>query len=298
MPRPRDTDAKVSKHKEWFINMPAEQAEHHPPPPHDVPKNISATLLLCVAVIVFSLVGSSAFWLLRTGHNASGHTNKSIFSTTPASSPTGTPIEITPPAQSTFYDTFVDNRHGWSLSGTSGDVRMLTNARLILANTNTDSILIESVPTSTTLDDYVMSVDFTLNLGDAHDSTGLYLRGDSHLDHDYRIDINGNKTIDIVKEWLDNTQTPQSTFLMTPQVTHWLNPAGSSNTLTVFMIDQTITVLLNNIAITTVTDPSYVSGQVALFVRHGSSSKGAMYSFSRVEIDRLASPFATPTPTS
>jgi hypothetical protein len=277
--------------------MSTEQAEDHPPIQQQVPKKISVALLACAALLIFSLLGSSLFWSLHEGNGNAGRVPKNLAPVTPSSTLTQVPTEITPPATSMFYDTFIDNQHGWSLSGTSGDVRLLTNAHLTLANTNPNSILIESVPTSTLLDDYVISVDFTLNLGDVHDSTGLYLRGDSHLDHDYRIDINGNKTVDVVKEWLDSTQTPQSTLLVAPQATNLLNPPGSRNTLTVFMIDQTIAVLINNVALTTVTDPTYVNGQIALFVHHGSSSKGAIYSFSRVEIDRLASPFATPVPT-
>ncbi|MGH2508587.1 MAG: family 16 glycoside hydrolase [Ktedonobacteraceae bacterium] len=267
-----------------------ERAENH----SLIPKKMSVIILACVALLILSLLGSSVFWFFQTGDSAPGHANKNILLTTPSSSPT---TEITPPASALFYDTFVNNQHGWSLSGAGGDLRILTSTQLILANSNPDSILIENVPTSTQLDDYVISVDFTLNLGDTHDSTGLYVRGDSHLDHDYRIDINGNKTVDVAKEWLDDTQTPQNTILATPQATNLLNPPGSHNTLTVFMIDQTITVLINNVALTTVTDPTYISGQIALFVHHGSSSSGAIYAFNKVEIDRLASPFATPVPT-
>lgn len=277
--------------------MQTEQAEDYPPVQHQAQKKMTIVILTCVTLLIFGLLGSSLFWFLHVGNSASGHTSKNLASAMSSPALTQMPTEITPPAASMFYDTFVDNQHGWSLSGTTGDARILTNTRLTLANTNANSILIESVPTSTTLDDYVISVDFTLNLGDAHDSTGLYVRGDSHLDHDYRIDVNGNKTVDVVKEWLDSTQTPQSTLLVSPQVTSLLNPSGSRNTLTVFMIDQTITVLINNVALTTVTDSTYNSGQIALFVHHGSSSHGAIYSFSRVEIDRLASPFATPVPT-
>ena len=35
----------------------------------------------------------------------------------------------------------------------------------------------------------------------------------------------------------------------------------------------------------------------ALFARHGGTSRSVTVSFSRLEIDRLASPFETPTPT-
>ncbi|MGH2479567.1 MAG: hypothetical protein ACRDHW_07935 [Ktedonobacteraceae bacterium] len=274
-----------------------ERAENQPLVPPQRGKKQSRLILTCLAVLILILVGGSLSWLLLSGTHSPARATRSNVPAIATSSPTWTPTEVTPPAAATFYDTFVNNKHGWSLSGTGGDLRILTNSRLILASMNPDTTLIESVPASTTLDDYVVSVDFTLNLGDTHDSVGLYVRGDSHLDHDYRIDITGNKTVDVAKEWLDSTQTPQSTMLVSPRPTHLLNPPGKSNTLTVFLIDQTITVLVNNVALTTFSDSAYTSGQVALFVHHAQSPRGAIYSFSRVEIDHLASPFATPAPT-
>lgn len=278
------------------MNTSAEQAENQPPIARQGWKKRPMLLLACVAVSIFILIGGSLSWLfLINSHDPARATIGHVLATA-TSSPTWMPTEVTPPAASTFYDTFVNNRHGWRLSSAGGYLCILTNNQLILANMNPDTTLIESVPTSTTLDDYVMSVDFTVNLGDAHDGVGFYVRGDSHLDHDYRIEITGNKTVDVAKEWLDAHQTPQSTLLAPARTTHLLNPPGKSNTLTVFLIDQTITVLLNNVALTTITDPTYTSGQVALFVHHAHSSRGAIYSFSRVEIDHLASPFATPGP--
>lgn len=279
------------------MNTPAEQAESQPPIPRQGWKKKSVLLLACVVVSILILIGGSLSWLFLTNNHNPARATIGHVPATATPSPTWTPTEVTPPAASTFYDTFVNNRHGWFLLSTGGDLRILTNNQLILANMNPDTPLIESVPTSTMLDNYVMSVDFTLNLGDAHDSVGFYVRGDSRLDHDYRIEITGNKTIDVAKEWLDSHQTPQSTLLLPARTTHLLNPPGKSNTLTVFLIDQTITVLLNDVTLTTITDPTYTSGQVALFVHHAHSSRGAIYSFSRVEIDHLASPFATPGPT-
>lgn len=144
----------------------------------------------------------------------------------------------------------------------------------------------------------MVSVDFTVNQGDANDSVGLYLRGDGTLDHDYRIDINGNNTLDLAKEYLDAQQTGQTDLLAPPAHSEYLNPPGQSNTLTVFMIGPEITVEINDIVVMTATDPAYTNGQIALFVHHAATSPhGVTASFTRAEIDRLASPFMTPVPT-
>lgn len=278
------------------MDMPTEQAENHPSITPRARKRTPLVVLACVALLVFALIVGSVLWLSQPGGTALGPPSKGHILATATTDPTWMPTEVTPPAASTFYDTFVNNSHGWSLSDGEGNYRLLVNNMLILANMRPDTTMVESVPTSTALDDYVVNVDFTLNQGDSLDSTGLYVRGDSHLDHDYRIDINGNATFDVAKESLDANLTPQSTLLVPPQTTSLLNPPGKSNTLTVIMIDQTMTVLINHVALPTITDATYTSGQIALFVRHGTNPKGTIVSFTRVEIDRLASPFATPVP--
>jgi hypothetical protein len=213
--------------------------------------------------------------------------------------PTWVPTAITPPALSTFYDTFINNYHNWPLTplgSNDGYLRIMVNNSLILSNTN-PTPLIEAVPTLTNLDNYVVSTDFTINQGDANDGTGLYLRGDNTLDHDYRIDVNGNNTFDVAKEYLDTQQSQQETMLVPPTHTDILNPPGHTNTLTVILIGPTITVEINNIVVATVNDSSYTNGQIALFARHGATSSGVTISFTRFEIDRLASEFMTPVPT-
>lgn len=279
------------------MNMSAEPANNHPPTQLSGRKRPSALVLACVAVAVVVLLGGSLLWLLRANSGASVRGRaKATVTATGTAVPTWVPTQVTPPANALFYDTFVNNARGWSLSGSDGYFRILVNNTLILADTNPNTPLIESVPTSVNLDNYVISVDFTINRGDAHDSIGLYLRGDSTLDHDYRIDINGDSTFDVAKEWLDASKTAQTTLLVPPQRTVYLNPPGQQNTLTALMIGSTLTVEINGFMAVSITDTSYSSGQIALFARHGSSPDGIIVSFSRVEIDRVASPFATPTP--
>lgn len=280
------------------MNTSTEPTHNHLPTSPAARKRLSVLTLAGLAVTIILLVGGSLFWLLRANGNAPAKGKTGATSTATATSvPTWTPTEVTPPPNAFFYDTFANNSHGWSLSGSDGYFRILVNNTLILADTNPDTPLIESVPTSVNMTDYLISVDFTIEQGDAHDSIGLYLRGDGTLDHDYRIDINGNNTFDVAKEWLDANQSAQTTMLVPPQHTSELNPAGQKNTLTAILIGSTITVEINDVAVATANDSSYPSGQIALFARHSTSPSGVTVSFSLIEIDRLASPFMTPTPT-
>lgn len=275
------------------MSMSTEQAQNQPPTPPPARKRPPGVVLACVAAIIIVVLGGSLFWMVRSKSSTPG-----VAKATPTATamPTWEPTEVTPPALSIFYDTFANDSHGWSLGGNGGYYRILVNNTLILADTNPGTPIVEVVPTNN-LDNYVISTDFTINQGDANDGTGVYLRGDSTLDHDYRIDINGDNTIDIAKEFLDSNQSAQSTLLFPRQHASYLKPPGQQNTLMVIMLGPTITVEINNLVVATVDDASYTNGQIALFARHGSTSSGVTVSFSRVEIDRLASPFATPTPT-
>ncbi len=262
-----------------------------PLPPLRSKKSLLA--LLCATGALIILSGGSMLWLLHGNNNSPSKAAQATPTPTPY--PTLAPPTITPPAGALFYDTFVDNSHGWSLASNDGYFRILTDDLLILADTNPDTTLTESVPTvNTNLDNYVISVDFTVHQGDTHDSSGLYLRGDGSLDHDYRVDVNGNNTVDIAKEWLDADQVEQTTMLVSPKHTSYLNPPGKQNTLTVILIGPTITVEINSLVVIMVSDSSYTSGQVALFVHHSKSPSGVTVSYSRVEIDRPAMPWLPP----
>ena len=235
------------------------------------------------------------FWLAHNGSGPPSSTKRTALTAT--TMPTWIPTPIKPPLLSTFYDTFVNNNRGWPLGSNGGYFRILTNNSLILSDTNPNTPLVEAVPTVTNLDNYVVSADFTINQGDANDGAGFYLRGDSTLNHDYRIDINGDNTFDVAKEYLDAQQSGQETMLAPPTHCDYLNAPGHANTLTVILIGPAITVEVNNIVVAAVDDSAYTNGQIALFARHGSTSSGVTISFTRFEIDRLASPFMTPVPT-
>jgi Domain of Unknown Function (DUF1080) len=283
------------------MSTSTEQAENRPPvhPPAAPKKRISLAAIVCGGLAIIALVGGSLLWLLQGSAKPAGKAVRATPTATATSTPTWAPTQTTPPADAIFYDTFANNYHGWSQIGDNVEYRLLTDNMLILVNKNPNTPLIESVPPNTPFSNYQISVDFSINQGDARDSTGLYLRGDSNLDHDYRVDVNGNGTIDIVKEWLDENLTQQTTTLYAPHRASYLKPLYQQNTLTVIMLDSTIVVEVNGFVLATVYDSSYTDGQIALFARHGKTSSGINVSFTRVEIDRLASPtdMLTPTPT-
>jgi len=239
---------------------------------------ISTVLLLSI------LVGGSLFFLIRSGGNARG---PDANQETPTPSPTAIPTATSPP-QSLFFDTFADNSHGWSITddpGNSGYVREIANNELTLIDINPKTTLIESLPTTEVFGDCTVTVDFTIVSANPGDSVGIYMRGDNNLDHDYRVELNGNNTFDIAKEYLDYNQQPQYSYLDGPDSSSAIHPLGQQNKMTVILKGSTIVLMINNTRVSTVTDSDYSSGQIALFARVDPSSSGVTATFNKVEVD-------------
>ena len=234
-------------------------------------------LLIATIITVLLVLSFSGFFFIQISKG------KGLQST-----PTPTSIYMeTPPPQSVFYDTFINNALGWSTLSTAGYDRSVKPGELILTNTIPGTTLIESLPTNSIYDNFTVSIDLTILKAGGNDSVGIYIRGDSNLDHDYRIDLNGNGSFDIAKEYLDSKNDPRSVFLDGPHKSSALNPLGVQNTITVVMDGSQLQLFHNQVKVSTVNDSDYTIGQVALFVRAGENSSGVSVSFSRVEVDKL-----------
>ncbi len=212
----------------------------------------------------------------RFGQIATADITTPMLNATPSLTPT--PL---------FFDDFMSSKQGWALSGpndTSGYLRTMVNNQLVLSDTN-HQILIESLPTNTTFSDFSLTVTFTFLKGDENDSVGLYLRGDSNLDHDYRIDIFGDNRFAIKKELLNPDKTVQTNILKGPNPSSLLLPKNQVNTLTVMMKGPFMVLAINGTIVASLIDADYARGQIALFVNNGSTSDGVSASFSSVRVD-------------
>jgi len=240
-------------------------------------------VIIVVSIIILLIALSTSGTLLLLAHK--GHVDKPKTNTiTPTPTPTNIYME-TPPPLAVFYDTFINNALGWGLSNSAGYIRTLADHKLTLTNTNPNTTLVESLPTNAIYDNFMASVDLTIVKAGMNDSAGIYIRGDSNLDHDYRIEINGNNTFDIAKEYLDSQNNPQAVFLDGPRSSSALHAAGVQNTITVIMKGSQLVLYINNAEVSSITDSDYTTGQIALFAHTGLTSDGDTVSFSRVEVD-------------
>jgi hypothetical protein len=248
------------------------------------PKRSTRVRFIALIVVLLLLSFSGLFIILRTfGKSFQPSTNTEM--PTPTPTPTSIYLE-TPPAQSEFYDTFKNNALGWSISSTAGFYRTVKPGELTLINTNHGTTMVESLPTNSIFDNCTLIVDLTILKIGLGDSVGLYARGDTNLQHDYRLDLNGNGTFDIAKEYLDSRNNPQSVILVGPKIDSALNTPGERNTITWTMHGSQLQLFINNVKVSVVNDNDYMSGQVALFAHLDGGSQDVAVSFNKVEIDK------------
>lgn len=233
-------------------------------------------LFLVTSLLVITLGGSLVFLWKESGNAGKKVVQKSASTATPT-------LTATTQIQPLFFDDFVNSHKGWSLTSVPGYTREIENGNLTLADEK-HTILTESLPTSANFDDFTVTAILTLEQANPDDSVGLYMRGDSYLDHDYRFDIYGDNTYAISKEFLDQSRTPQDQFLIHPTATHALHPVGQQNIITVMMNGPQMVLLINGTNVNSVTDTDYTSGQIALFVQNSPMSSGVKASFSSVAI--------------
>jgi hypothetical protein len=242
-------------------------------------------IIFIVIIVMLLLLSISSFSFIVKSRGNGSQLATNIETLTP--SPTSIYTE-TPPAQSEFYDTFENNDLGWSVSSTAGYYRTVKAGALTLMNTNVGTTMVESLPTNSTFDNCTVIVNLTILQANLDDSIGMYVRGDTTLERDYRIDLNGNGTFDITKEYLDSRNNPQSAIILGPKIDPALNPQGERNTITLTMYGSQLQLFINNVKVGEVIDSDYISGQVALFTHLGKSSQDVAASFSRVEIDKIS----------
>lgn len=253
--------------------------------------------LLCCSMVVMAKVDNVASTALRSGLTTTTTSTHATATSTPTVSVTASPSVTATPTQ-IFYDDFINNSKQWAITNVPDLMRYMDADQLVLSVANR-RVLTESVPSTTSFSNFTLVTTYTLTAATKDDSVGLYVRGDSNLDHDYRIDIFGNNTVTISKEYLDDNSQPQSVELARKTNVTAIHAKGQLNTLTVQLNGPTISVAINGTpVISSLYDADYSHGQIALFVINSKSSPVAVTAhFSSLEIDSIPDPMPMPTPT-
>jgi hypothetical protein len=236
-------------------------------------KGPNVGLIIGIIALLVILVGGGLFFLTR-----------SRGGTTNVTPPPGVTPSIVPTQQALFSDNFANNNKGWATGNDNGFSRNITNNALVLVENNQNHILTESLPSNSTYSDFTVTATFIFNQGDRNDSVGIYMRGDSNLNHDYRIDVNGDNSYAIAREFIDTNNTPKQYFIVKATHSSAIKPVGQQNTVTAIMKGSQLVLLINGTKVDSINDTNYTSGQIALYVAHGTSSSGAQASFSSVAV--------------
>ncbi|MBE3561406.1 MAG: hypothetical protein IMW89_19620 [Ktedonobacteraceae bacterium] len=239
-------------------------------------------LIVATCLMLLIVAGSVLFFMIiEEGQSKKPSPRRG----TPTAGISPTPV-VQPTPQILCFDYFLNNKNGWAISNSEGYTRTIGEGRLLLASTN-HKPLIESMPTrcaSKEYSDFSLTTTFSFLQGDQHDSLGLYVRGDSNLDYDYRIAFYGDATYSISKEALGEDNNEVQSTLVSRSLIPGSHTLSAENTLTVMMKGPSLVLLLNGKMLTSITDTDYTHGQIALFVDHGGTSSGVAAAFHCVVI--------------
>ncbi|HZO74433.1 MAG TPA: family 16 glycoside hydrolase [Ktedonobacteraceae bacterium] len=234
-------------------------------------------VIIGIGLLIIVLIGGSITTYLLLGL---GNTPQ----TTATSSPTtnGTPL---------FTDAFTNNNNGWNLQGDPGKFSAsVGNGAMVLEDDN-HSLLWELVPGQKTFSNFKLVVDAMLSKGDQNNGYGVFIRGSSNQNSElatyYRFALYGDGSYAIFKGSVDANGNTTNTRLQD----YALDPAIKKSGLNHIIIvanGPAMTFIVNGQALKTVTDNSYTSGSVALFVINLNPSKtGGQATFSNFGIYQL-----------
>jgi hypothetical protein len=251
-----------------------------PTPPRGRPRT-GLLVLMIVLVLVVVAGGVGALALVR------GNSKSTTPTVVPRTSSQATTSPATPPL---FSDTFANNNQGWDLTSVPGRYSVkLGNGQLLLEEDN-NHILPEFVP-GKTFDNFRLDVDVAITKGTQDNSGfGVYIRGASNQNTElatfYRFAMYGDSTYAIFKGMVDASGQPQNDQKLVGYLpTSALKPIGQVNHVEILARGATMTLTVNGQTLNTVTDNSYKSGTIALYVSNlPDTPKGVVVAFSNLVI--------------
>ena len=237
-------------------------------------------MILTIVVILLVVVGGSigGFTYLKK-HSAS---------TTTQVSPTVAPTPI-PQGKPLFSDSFQNNNAGWDLTSKPGEFSIkISNSSMVLEDDN-NKLFSELIPGGRNFNDFFLTVDAALSKGTQSNGYGIYFRGTSNQSFDiatyYRFELYGDGTFAIYKGSVDGTGTSTSTFLVNYSQSPALQKQGNVNHIGISAKGPTMTFVVNGQTLKIVTDNTYSSGSIALFVSNlPHTTPGAQATFSNLVI--------------
>ncbi len=199
---------------------------------------------------------------------------------TPVATSQGTPL---------FQDEFTNNANGWSIQSYPGEFSVaLGNGTLKLENDN-NKLLWELIPSNKTYGDFQLSVDAVLSKGSQDNGYGVYIRStlspNASITTFYRFELYGDGSFAIFKGTTDANGMETTSRLTDYTNNSAIQKQGSLNHITVSAKGSSLQFIVNGQTLSTVSDATYTSGSVALFVSNlQKATPGAIATFSHLAI--------------
>ncbi len=199
---------------------------------------------------------------------------------TPAPHPLGKPL---------FSDQFKNNTSGWDLTSSSGQFSVkVGNGSMILEDDN-NRLLWEIVPGGKIFSNFYLSLDAVLSKGTQDNGYGIYIRGASNQSLDiatyYRFEIYGDGSYAIFKGTENAAGNLTTVKLVDYTTSTIINRQGQVNHIAINANGSALSFYVNGHLIKFVTDNTYTSGSIAMFVSNlPNSPPGAQAMFSHFVI--------------
>lgn len=245
------------------------------------------------------IIGAILLLIVIIGASVGGvvYFSRGDNTTTQGNTPTTNTLKPlpTPASKPLFSDTFVNNNNGWRLEkDEKGAFAVSLGKNALTLADNNNKILWEMLPNTKRYGDFQLFVNATLTKGDPNNGGGgygVYVRSASTQSGDlatyYRFELYGDGSYSIFKGQSD----PANGKVLTPKeiVANTQYPAiqtmGKQNQLVIKAKGPNIVFIVNGQTIKSISDSSYLSGSIALFVSNLPNTKpGAEVQYSNLGI--------------
>jgi hypothetical protein len=237
-------------------------------------------MILTIVIILLVVVGGSIGGYVYLKHQSTTSTTQTSSTVAPTPIPQGKPL---------FGDPFQNNNAGWDLTSKPGEFSVkVGNGSMVLEDDN-NKLFSELIPGGRNFNDFFLTVDANLSKGTQSDGYGIYFRGASNQTFDiatyYRFELYGDGTFAIYKGTVDGTGTSTSSFLVKYSQSPVIQKQGNVNHIAISAKGPTMTFVVNGQTLKIVTDNTYSSGLIALFVSNlPNTTPGAQVTFSNLVI--------------
>ncbi len=236
-------------------------------------------VIIAIIVLLVLVIGGGIGGYYFVKHNAAA-----TVQVTPTVAPTPTPT-----GNALFSDTFANNNKGWDLTTKTGEFSVKVGGGSMALEDDNNKLLWELVPGGKTFSDFYMTVDATLSKGTQSNGYGIYIRGSSAQTIDiatyYRFEIYGDGTFAIFKGTVDANGVSNSSFLVNYTNNLIIQKQGHVNHIALNAKGSTLTFYVNGQVVKIVTDNTYNTGSVALFVSNlPHTTPGAQATFANLSI--------------